>query len=213
MTNILGLAPNLSQQQTPPTRGSELRCFYISEINYLCSHSLMIYFTLFYCLQGKAWHWGLQCECNFVGTFIKCWGELTGLTDFEQCLKDDLSEASSSWWCHSSSQVLSEMEDEVKFESDINSGFFWPWRFPNGSVIYTSLHKYTVKVVKICRSLFYFSLIQILWFIENVISTKLQVLYMSISRQIPNCYLENNWSFHLLSNLTCFWWANRPNII
>ena len=105
------------------------------------------------------------------------------------------------------------MEDEVKFESDVNSGFFWPWRSPNGSVIYTSLHKYTVKVVKIYRSLFYFSLIQILWLIENVISTKLQVLCMSMSRQIPNCCLENNWSFHLLSNLTCFWWANRPNMI
>ena len=48
-------------------------------------------------------------------------------------------------------QVLSEMEDEAKFESDINSGFFWPmWSFPTGSVIYTmALHKYTVKVVKV----------------------------------------------------------------
>ena len=117
-----------------------------------------ISFPLFYCLQGKTWHWGLQCECNFVGTFIKCWGELTGLTDFEQCLKDDLSEASFSWWCHSSSQVLSEMEDEVKFESDINSGFFWPWRSPNGSVIYTSLHKYTVKVVKNLDRCFFLTL-------------------------------------------------------
>ena len=44
-------------------------------------------------------------------------------------------------------QVLSEMEDEAKFDSDINSPFFWPRRYQKGSVIYMVLHKYTVKVV------------------------------------------------------------------
>jgi len=67
VTNILGLAPNPSQQQTPPTRGSVLRERHGTE------------------------------------------GSNVSATSLE----------------HSSSvEVLSEMEDEVKFESDINSGFF-----------------------------------------------------------------------------------------
>ena len=132
VTNILGLAPPPPQHQAAPTRGSVLR-------------SVKVFFENFYVNLCRERH-GTEGS-NVSGTSLEHSSSVEVCAQlYKTFVKSDFV-----WQLRkhrlSLFQVLSEMEDEAKFDSDINSPFFWPRRYQKGSVIYMVLHKYTVKVV------------------------------------------------------------------